>query len=158
MATSDSNVVYALDFDGVVCDSVGESSQTALKAAQIKWPDLPITEPFPDYMLEALRKIRPVIEIGFENILLARLVATTTADSVEDEFVNPVLKDWASIRDSVMSEWGVSKEELVKDFGSVRDGWIERDINSWLDANRMYVFNYYIHNVFIKRLFKASGR
>ncbi|KAL7096822.1 hypothetical protein ACP275_10G104200 [Erythranthe tilingii] len=32
--------LYALDFDGVVCDSCGESSLSAVKAAKVRWPSL----------------------------------------------------------------------------------------------------------------------
>lgn len=32
--------VYALDFDGVMCDSVGESSLSAWKSAEKLWPDV----------------------------------------------------------------------------------------------------------------------
>ncbi|VFQ76405.1 unnamed protein product [Cuscuta campestris] len=32
--------LYALDFDGVLCDSCGESSLSALKAAKVRWPSL----------------------------------------------------------------------------------------------------------------------
>jgi hypothetical protein len=32
--------VWALDFDGVLCDSVGESSLSAFKAAEILWPEI----------------------------------------------------------------------------------------------------------------------
>lgn len=135
-----SSVVYALDFDGVVCDSVGESAQTALRAAAKVWPHLPIAEPFPLAWIKALRQVRPVIETGFENVLLARLVAQSTSDdTVEQQFVQPILADWASMRESVMQQWDVSRSELIEVFGSVRDDWIDRDIDSWIDANRMYV-------------------
>ncbi|CAL1397934.1 unnamed protein product [Linum trigynum] len=32
--------LYPLDFDGVLCDSCGESSLSAVKAAKVRWPDL----------------------------------------------------------------------------------------------------------------------
>ncbi|VVB09142.1 unnamed protein product [Arabis nemorensis] len=32
--------LYALDFDGVLYDSCGESSLSAVKAAKVRWPDL----------------------------------------------------------------------------------------------------------------------
>lgn len=135
---SSPNIVYALDFDGVICDSVTESSQTALKAAAKQWPHLAIpTSPFPPHMLTALRDVRPVIETGFENVLLARLVADTTAHTADTAFVQPVLREWQTMRDRLMQEWAVTKDELVECFGSVRDEWIESDLNSWIDANRL---------------------
>lgn len=140
MSTRTSNVVYALDFDGVLCDSVEESSQTALRAVGTLWPHLQISSPYPAYLLKAMREIRPVIETGFENVLLARLALEASPSFVDDEFVKPVLKDWPSIRDSIMTEWGVSKERLVEVFGETRDQWIASDVESWISSNRMYVY------------------
>lgn len=134
---ADSSVVYALDFDGVVCDSVGESSQTALRAAARLWPQLNITEPYEESYLSALRNVRPVVETGYENVLLGRLVCECAKESLNSEFIEPVLSDWPAIRDSLIEKWDVSKERLIDIFGSVRDEWIESDIDSWVDANRM---------------------
>lgn len=144
MSASDSQIVYALDFDGVICDSVGESSQTALRAGLQLWPDLPIPVPFPQFMLDAMREIRPVIETGYENILLARLISQTTADNVKQKFIEPVLADWPSIRDDAMTEWDVTKEQLVEIFGGVRDKWIADDIDAWITANSLYVVTSHI--------------
>lgn len=139
MSSKNSNVVYALDFDGVLCDSVTESSQTALRAAEKIWPHLRTSHPYSSHLLDALREIRPVIETGFENALLARLAIESSPDTINDDFVRPVLNDWPSIRDSVMSEWDVSKEHLVQVFGEARDEWIANDIDSWIASNHMYV-------------------
>lgn len=134
---SDSPVAYALDFDGVVCDSVGESSHTALRAAARLWPQLNITEPYDESYLSALRKVRPVVETGYENVLLGRLVYECPIESVNEDFIEPVLNDWTDIRDSALEDWNVSKEELIDIFGSTRDEWIESNVDSWVDANRM---------------------
>lgn len=142
MSTANSNVVYALDFDGVLCDSVTESSQTALRAAERLWPHLKTSHPYSSQLLNALREIRPVIETGFENALLARLAIESSPSTIEEDFVRPVLNDWPSIRDSVMSEWDVSKEQLVQVFGDTRDEWIANDIDSWIASNRMYVISH----------------
>lgn len=135
------SVAYALDFDGVVCDSVGESSQTALRAAAKLWPDLNITEPFPEGNLSALRKVRPVIETGYENVLLGRLVHECPSELLDDKFVNPILDNWAEMRDFFMEQWSVSKDKLIDVFGTTRDEWIENDINSWVSSNRMYAIS-----------------
>lgn len=60
--------VWALDFDGVVCDSVGESSLTAWKAASVKWPAVFGTseaEAKKETVMEGMRIVRPVIETGW---------------------------------------------------------------------------------------------
>ncbi len=59
--------VWAFDFDGVVCDSVGESSLSAWKAALKKWPEIfgtPEAESKRDSVLEGMRIVRPVVETG----------------------------------------------------------------------------------------------
>ena len=59
--------VWAFDFDGVVCDSVGESSLSAWKAALKKWPEIfgtPEAESKRDSVLDGMRIVRPVVETG----------------------------------------------------------------------------------------------
>jgi hypothetical protein len=59
--------LWALDFDGVVCDSVGESSLSAWKAAAQLWPDIFNTgkaREKKDEVLEKMRHVRPVVETG----------------------------------------------------------------------------------------------
>lgn len=59
--------LVALDFDGVVCDSVGESSLSAFKAAAILWPGVfatPEAEAAKPRLVEEMRAVRPVVETG----------------------------------------------------------------------------------------------
>ena len=59
--------VWAFDFDGVVCDSVGESSLSAWRAAEGKWPDIFGTVEARSQqarVVEEMRVVRPVIETG----------------------------------------------------------------------------------------------
>ena len=59
--------VWAFDFDGVVCDSVGESSLSAWRAAAIKWPEIfttPEAEAQQERVIEGMRAVRPVVETG----------------------------------------------------------------------------------------------
>lgn len=67
--------LVALDFDGVICDSVGESSLSAIKAAKKLWPqifDTPAAEARKDELVEGMRGVRPVVETGYENIVQIR--------------------------------------------------------------------------------------
>ncbi|CAI5946939.1 unnamed protein product [Closterium sp. NIES-65] len=83
--------VYALDFDGVLCDSCGESSLSAVKvrrgdpeggsadrrlAAKLRWPSLfaDVSADVEGTILKQMREVRPVVETGYENILLVRLL------------------------------------------------------------------------------------
>lgn len=139
--------LYALDFDGVLCDSCGESSISALKAAKVRWP-----ESFADvdaeteaWILETMYIVRPVVETGYENLLLVRLLLesrkpgyhrTSVADGLT---VDNILEEWTSIKSTIMNDWGeTSQDPLVVLFGKVRDDWIEHDLKGWIGANRFY--------------------
>ncbi|CAN8074395.1 unnamed protein product [Agarophyton chilense] len=139
---ADKSFIYALDFDGVICDSAHESSRTALLAAKAQWPHLQLpsspNETFPESLVQALRSVRPVIETGYENVVLGRMVAEADEQKLEEQFVQPILKDWPTIRDARMLEWGLKKEDLIQVFGSVRDKWITEDQLSWLNANKFF--------------------
>ena len=65
--TAQTNHVWALDFDGVVCDSVGESRLSAWKAAARLWPDIFNTDNAQtkkDQIMQDMRTVRPVVETG----------------------------------------------------------------------------------------------
>ena len=63
-AASSTSTLFALDFDGVVCDSVGESSLSAWKHGVELWPELFECERAnekKDEVLDKLRAVRPVV-------------------------------------------------------------------------------------------------
>ncbi|KAM3206846.1 hypothetical protein ACQJBY_062173 [Aegilops geniculata] len=111
--------LYALDFDGVFCDSCGESSLSAVK-------------------------LRPVIETGYENLLLVRLlveiqIPSARKSSVADGLsIQDILENWSKLLPTLMDEWQEDRESLVDLFGRVRDDWLENDLSGWIGANRFY--------------------
>ena len=66
------STIYALDFDGVICDSAVETAITGWKAAGTLWGDMPTAAP--QAIIEQFRLIRPMIETGYEAILAMRLL------------------------------------------------------------------------------------
>ncbi|KAI9107578.1 hypothetical protein K1719_021615 [Acacia pycnantha] len=58
--------LYALDFDGVLCDSCGESSISAVKAAKVRWPGLfdCVGSATEDWIIDQMHAVRPVVETG----------------------------------------------------------------------------------------------
>ena len=94
-------VIFALDFDGVVCDSVGESSLSAWRHGTELWPEIFATEGADrdrDRVLDALRAVRPVVETGYENTTLARaLLENLPGYSVEE-----ILDDWDALSPKLM--------------------------------------------------------
>lgn len=126
--------VWALDFDGVTCDSVGESSLSAFKAAAKLWPEVfqtPEAEARQAELVEKMRVVRPVVETGYENIVQIRCLL---------EGVDPqdMLQRWHSILPEHMQRWKLDRAELVDLFGSTRDEWMAADMDGWLAPNRIY--------------------
>lgn len=59
--------LWALDFDGVICDSCGESALSAWTAAASVWPSIFVSEESiskKDEVMEKMRSVRPVVETG----------------------------------------------------------------------------------------------
>lgn len=126
--------VIALDFDGVTCDSVGESSLSGLKAAARVWPDIFNTqavEARKAELVEKMRAVRPVIETGYENIVQVRCL-------FEGMEVDDMLNNWEHILPGKMAEWKLDRPKMVELFGQVRDEWIKNDLAGWLAPNRIY--------------------
>jgi hypothetical protein len=82
--------LYALDFDGVLCDSCGESFISALKAAKIRWPQIfqSVDAATETWILEETRTVRPVVETGYENLLLVRLLLEIKLPSLRQSSVS----------------------------------------------------------------------
>ena len=126
-----SKVIYALDFDGVICDSATETAATAWRAARTFWPDL---FPEPDIPAQFTREFiaaRPYLETGFQSIIMIRLIKEGhTADYFKTDF--------AAKLQVVMDECNVTKDTLVKSFGTARDQWITTDLDGWLALHGLY--------------------
>ncbi|CAG9463179.1 unnamed protein product [Pedinophyceae sp. YPF-701] len=126
--------VWALDFDGVLCDSCGESSLSAWKAAEALWPEVFLTEDAQankDRVIEDMRVVRPVVETGYENIVQVRLL-------LEGMSAQEMLENWGTMLPEAMEKFGQERATLVELFGSTRDKWIESDLQGWLAPNRFY--------------------
>ncbi|GAA0145960.1 hypothetical protein Leryth_013163 [Lithospermum erythrorhizon] len=138
--------LYALDFDGVICDSCGESSVSALKAAKVRWPTLfhKVDSSLEDWIVDQMHIVRPVVETGYENLLLVRLLVEMRIPSVrvssvaEGLTVEGILEKWFKIKPVLMEEWNEDKDFLIDLFGKIRDEWMDNDLTTWIGANRLY--------------------
>ncbi|XP_074585033.1 uncharacterized protein LOC141840852 [Curcuma longa] len=138
--------LYALDFDGVLCDSCGESSASALEAAKIRWPWVfeQVDFSMESWIIDQMHILRPVVETGYENLLLVRLLVELKAPSVRKSSVadgltvEAILENWPKLKPVIMEEWGEERDSLVDLFGRVRDEWMENDLSGWIGANRFY--------------------
>ena len=82
-------ILYCLDFDGVLCDSVHETFLSGWRACKLLWKNgdgndgsaaewIGAMEKDPEKMLrleEDFRYVRPILYVGWEAILLLRLLA-----------------------------------------------------------------------------------
>jgi len=127
MPTTD---ILVLDFDGVLCDSAQETGISAWRAGQRFFPDWGGDFPPPAF-LAAFVAVRPVLETGFQAILLMRRIA----DGVP---VDQIRAEGAAAAQALMPRLGLEKSALVKAFGAARDAWIATDLASWLACHRFY--------------------
>ncbi|KAG6748118.1 hypothetical protein POTOM_048019 [Populus tomentosa] len=161
--------LYALDFDGVLCDSCGESSLSAVKAAKVRWPVLfdTVDSTLQDWIVDQMHIVRPVVETGYENLLLVRLLLEMRIPSIrkssnyeiilftfkywsrsdkcgstckvaEGLTVDGILENWSRIKPVIMEEWAENRDALIELFGKVRDEWMDNDLATWIGANRFY--------------------
>ena len=129
---STASTVLALDFDGVVCDSEPESSISGWKHGVEVWPEVFADDTQYDRVLAGLKLLRPVVETGFENTMLARVV-------LENEYtIDEVLKTWNTLMPTLMDKWQLDRAEMVTGYGAIRDDWMAKDLNGWLAPNLVY--------------------
>ena len=125
-----SHDVFALDFDGVLCDSAAETGVTAWRAGGQIWPQWQGPEP-PSKYLSRFIELRPVIETGYEAILLMRLIYA----GADDDTLGLEFRELCS---RVLEEMDYSPAELVHLFAQARDAWIDSDRDDWLSRHRFY--------------------
>lgn len=50
--------------------------------------------------------------------------------------IDGILDNWSKLKPVIMEEWGEERDSLIELFGKVRNEWIEKDLSSWIAANR----------------------
>ncbi|KAJ1433653.1 hypothetical protein B484DRAFT_326659 [Ochromonadaceae sp. CCMP2298] len=144
----------ALDFDGVVCASSGESSVSSIIAANKEWPDfcnIPRDAAKFALISSIVSAVRPVIETGYENMLVVRYLVEDYRGAAgvggrgldvqiwRDANTQYILEDWnAHFRDALLARYGSTKEGLIASFGQTRDTMIEEEFPFWVSLNKIY--------------------
>ncbi len=124
------SIIYALDFDGVICDSALETGISGWKAAIQIWDDFPGDLPS-EQIIDSFRQIRPIMGTGYEAILIVRL-----------------LNDGVSVQ-SIINNFHIKKNDVIKNsnlqinalktlFGETRDHWIKADLDDWVRKNPLF--------------------
>lgn len=121
--------VLCLDFDGVLCDSAPETALSGWKAGAALWKGW--SGPMPAELKQGFLRVRPVLETGYEVLLLLRLLR---------EGMSPyeVLERFGELRAAALAATGRTPAELVDAFGAARDRWIAADLNGWLGVQGFF--------------------
>ncbi len=123
------NVIYALDFDGVICDSAFETGMAAWKAATELWPDMRDVDSAP--FIEQFRKARPILETGYEALLILRLL-------FQGQTLESLLKDFNALKSALIEREHLDITELKNLFSATRDAWIRDFLDEWLQMNPLF--------------------
>ena len=121
---------FAFDFDGVICNSAGETGRTAWRAAHEFWPGLVPATPTPEF-IEQFPRLRPVIETGYENVSVVGLYARGVEEA-------DMLENFQEMAADLIAKDHLDAEEMRASFGKARDAWIAEDLESWLAAQGFY--------------------
>ena len=122
--------VLALDFDGVLCDSARETGITGWKAAATLWEDMERALP-PQPLLERYCHARPMIETGYQAILMMRLLK-------DGEDPEALLETFPHRIHEVVEKSGTDAAGLKRLYGAVRDRWLQADPQGWLSLSPLY--------------------
>ena len=120
----------ALDFDGVLCDSAPELAISGYRGANVARSQSLLKIP-PDAFMHHFRSLRPVIETGYESIILAELI-------LRDCPLAKIRTHFRASRKRIMDDYGLNRKEMIMLFGNIRDQWINDDCSGWLDAHVFY--------------------
>jgi phosphoglycolate phosphatase-like HAD superfamily hydrolase len=122
--------ILALDFDGVICNSVYEGMRSAWKVYREIWGgtgDGP-----PQEVADAFVRLRPALEIGWEFPVMLRAIIEGVPEAT---LLREFQTRW---RSQILQEHHLSKEELTARFDATRDAWIQKDLASWLGCQHLY--------------------
>ena len=122
--------LLCLDFDGVICDSAGETGATGWRAAHQLWPGEFTTDPPANYLAD-FRRLRPYLETGYESILMARLWQAGVRQAGTAASYHELVRQEAE-------KSGQTRAALVAAFGGVRDQWLSERFGDWLALHTFY--------------------
>jgi len=122
--------LFALDFDGVICNSAVETAITGWKAAQAFWPDMRGST-ISDKHIQQFRKIRPCLEFGSEAVLIMRLLQQGVAMRSDCEGYHQQLQ-------ALIDANELDRGRLQIAFGDTRDREIKHDETRWIASNPLF--------------------
>ena len=129
-SSSDTKPIYLLDFDGVICDSAVETAMTGWKAAQTLWKEMQ-TLTLPQDLIEQFRAVRPLLETGYEAILIMRLLQ-------QGQTAATICQNYQKTMQTLIADEHLSIPQLKHLFGATRDQWIASNLDNWLENNPLF--------------------
>jgi phosphoglycolate phosphatase-like HAD superfamily hydrolase len=120
----------ALDFDGVLCNSVREAFRSGWEVCRELGATT--TEAPPPELAAAFIRIRPVLEFGWEFPVL---VLALLDGAPEPELLREFQAVW---RPRILERHHLNREELTRRFDSVRDRIIRGNLDAWLADQGLY--------------------
>jgi len=124
--------LLVLDFDGVVCDGMGEFFESAARALT-EVGGKPIARS--SGLQARFAALRPVVESGWEMVVLVGVLAESDGSG------DTALRDgpaWAHARDAYVRAHGFERVRLTEALDTTREEWLARDERGWLAAHRFY--------------------
>ena len=148
-AAADNNnnnkLLFLFDFDGVVCDSCDECTVSAYYTLQKLNVILSSTEDGYDYpedwLFEKMREIRPAIEVGWQIPVLLSVFLEQQQQQQQQQprmTVSEIIDKYEVLVRDWLVKYNLNERIMIETFGTVRDTWIQTDLNSWLAINKFY--------------------
>lgn len=122
--------LLALDFDGVICDTVREGCRSAWQVCREFLPldgDAP-----PPELASRFVRLRPVVEHGWEfPVLVLSILDGIPEATIWDAFQT-------TCRERILAKYRVTPRQLAARFDAVRDRAIAKSLDDWLADQGLY--------------------
>lgn len=122
--------IIALDFDGVICDSLDELAISGYRAGRSTWPDRFPTDPPVGYRSD-FTAVRHLLTTGYESLFLARSIM----DGMD---CRQITANYARIRAEFLHAEGGGTAPWIERLATARAEWMTTDMAGWLAAHRFY--------------------
>jgi len=122
--------ILALDFDGVLCNSVSEGMLSAWRVYRDIWGgtgDGP-----PPEVADAYLRLRPALEIGWEFPVVLRAILDGVPEAI---LLREFQTRW---RLQILEKYQLDPKDLAARFDTTRDAWIATDLDGWLGCQSLY--------------------
>ena len=107
----------------------------------IKGDTTQATDNPPKWLFDNMREIRPAIEVGWQIPVLLSVFLEQQHCASPDKpamSVAEIISDYKALVDTWLKDHNLTDKDMIDTFGKVRDDWIAKDLQSWLDINTFY--------------------